>query len=300
MINFPVVLFVYKRPKETETVLKKIIAHNSGFLYIYADGSKNGNDARGVEKTRKIVNKLALNNDKIRIVYRDKNYGLKSNIVNGISEVLLKHKAAIILEDDCVPSLEFFKFCNWALNKYRNDKEIFTVCGTKLPHKKSNGMVLRSKYFLPWGWALWRRTWKKYQNKCNNQQAQNFKLKEIPVTLRWYLEEVEKLVDNNKINTWDYKMIITQIINSKYSIVPNINLVKNIGFGSQSSNTIAGNIVNSLEIGEKDIRIGIDDNIKYSNDYDNLIVRSIFLTPVSVGGLLVRKYMPGLLKIVYK
>ena len=44
-------------------------------------------------------------------------------------------------------------------------------------------------------------------------------------------------VYNNKINTWDYQWAYTCFINNGLCILPNVNLVSNIGFGTDSTHT---------------------------------------------------------------
>jgi hypothetical protein len=42
----------------------------------------------------------------------------------------------------------------------------------------------------------------------------------------------------NKINTWDYQWAITNFLNNGLSIIPNMNLISNIGFGANATHTI--------------------------------------------------------------
>ena len=42
---------------------------------------------------------------------------------------------------------------------------------------------------------------------------------------------------NNEINTWDYQFTIMNLFNHTMSIVPNINLISNIGFNENATHT---------------------------------------------------------------
>lgn len=303
MMNYPIVLFAYKRPKITEIVLKKILKSKPKELYIFADGHKGKQDANDVKKTRTIIKSISMRNTitDIHIILRDRNYGLKRNIVNGIDHVLSKNNGAIILEDDCLPSADFFEYCNWALNEFEHDNDISTICGTRISITGEKSCIIKSKYFLPWGWALWKKTWDMYLKMNFINQSKILKCKDIPFALRLYLHEINKLVNKKQINTWDYKMIIMQLINKKFSIVPKHNLIKNIGYGKKSTNTIAGSVANKLQIYDsKSILAHNNDKIYYHKKYDDNVVRSVFLTPISIGGLFIRKYVPKLLKIAYR
>ena len=109
--DYPVVLIIYNRHE----ILKKILAVLDKVkikkLYIIADGPKNNkNDIEKVNQTRKLIEQN-YKNLKIKI-YSKKNLGLKKRIITGLDLVFAKEKAAIILEDDCLPSKDFFMFIN--------------------------------------------------------------------------------------------------------------------------------------------------------------------------------------------
>ena len=68
------------------------------------------------------------------------------------------------MEDDCVPSKDFFKFCNLLLEKYKNDNRISQISGNNfLNFKKYKRRNLDSYFFSKltssWGWATWKNRW---------------------------------------------------------------------------------------------------------------------------------------------
>ena len=68
------------------------------------------------------------------------------------------------MEDDCIPHLDFFRFCQEMLEKYREDKRIWSITGHNQQNniKSGNGTYYFSKYPRSWGWATWKRSWVKY------------------------------------------------------------------------------------------------------------------------------------------
>ena len=52
-----------------------------------------------------------------------------------------------------------------------------------------------------------------------------------------YWQKIFQDVSNGKIETWDYQWIYTVWINKGLSIMPNKNLVSNIGFGHEATHT---------------------------------------------------------------
>ena len=105
-----------------------------------------------------------------------------------------------------------------------------------------------------WGWASWKRVWNDYDVELN--QFKSIDVKPIFESLfgneivadRWnsiYNDLLEK-----KIDTWDYQLAISNMVNDGLTIIPNVNLIKNIGFGSDATHTFDKNDpVTSLEFG---------------------------------------------------
>jgi len=305
MKKFPIVFFAFKRPDKTKKVLEEILKSKPYKVYIFADGPRNSEDLARVLDTRRVIDELTGNIKDIYVskVYRKANFGLKKNIVNGLDSVFKNEDAVIVLEDDCLPSLGFFDFCNRALELYSCNYSISTICGTRVTEMYGiENKCLRSRFFVPWGWATWKRTWDKY-SKFDDRVLLNSLLnsKKIGFLQRWYFSEVYKLTIKGSINTWDYKMIVLQLVEGKFSILPPFNLIKNIGFGEQSSNTKFKTGVSELPISQDSrCEIGFSDNISLDEDYDNYLFKKMFFNPVSISGVFVRKYFPFILKYIYR
>lgn len=301
--KYPVVFFAFRRPDTTEKVLKEIIKSNPPRLYIFADGLRNTNDTLNVKKTRAAITGL-LRKERIEVIrrFRKTNFGLKRNIIEGLDEVFLHEDAAVVLEDDCLPSGQFFDFCNIALDCYSDDYKINTICGTNISSRnmETNGYLV-SKYFLPWGWALWKRSWRDYKGISEEELASISQKKGFNKILAWYLSEAYKLSKKGMIGAWSYKMIILQIVKEKFSLFPQYNTVSNIGFGGSSSNTLFKTAGANLKINRESNKL-TDNTLSYWNDrdYDRQIAYKLYLTPVSICGLILRKYFPALIKYLYR
>merc|ERR1711991_64283 len=95
----PIALFVYNRPLHVKSVikaLKKNYLASLSELIIFSDGPKNVNDHYKVHKVRSYLKKIK-GFKKIKIIEREKNFGLSKNIINGVTAVLGKHKKIIVL-----------------------------------------------------------------------------------------------------------------------------------------------------------------------------------------------------------
>ncbi len=69
---------------------------------------------------------------------------------------------------------------------------------------------------------------------------------------------------NNSIDTWDYQWTFSQWKNNGFNIIPNVNLVQNIGFGENATHTTSESS-KSLSIETKTISSLIHPNRKKIN-----------------------------------
>jgi hypothetical protein len=106
-----------------------------------------------------------------------------------------------------------------------------------------------------WGWATWKDSWKKYDKNMKKWDYEISKqaIKNVLCNRRQY-EYVKKVYEktfNKEIDTWDYQWGFTRQVNNGLSVVPSVNLVKNVGVGSRATNTYTSNTLmpkNSFEI----------------------------------------------------
>ena len=96
----------------------------------------------------------------MRILFVHNYYGLAAP--SGENKVF-EAERAIILEDDCIPEAEFFPWVEKMLDRYKDEDRVLSVGGTNLRPKlcNQNEDAVFSKYAMIWGWATWRREWKK-------------------------------------------------------------------------------------------------------------------------------------------
>ena len=106
---------------------------------------------------------------------------------------------------------------------------------------RGDGSYYFSRYNHIWGWATWRRAWKTYDVNMkqlkhalsiqvfNNTLSKN----ELKFWLNWFKE-----IQEGKKNTWDYQTMLNQWLQNGLTIIPNQNLVTNIGFGGGTNTSI--------------------------------------------------------------
>ncbi len=243
-INTPVIFIIFKRTDTTQKVFEAIREAKPKQLLIIADGPREQKigEAEKCAATRKVVE--AVDWDcQIFQNYSDVNLGCKQRVATGLNWAFSIVEEAIILEDDCLPHPTFFRYCEELLRKYRDDERVVTITGTNLLNewKYQHQSYHFSYYFNCWGWATWKRVWQNYDVEMKLWAHPEIKarVKDVIADSKQYLNRKKFLDDayNGKIDTWDYQFFFTCLINSGLSITPAINLVSNIGFSEEGSNT---------------------------------------------------------------
>jgi hypothetical protein len=232
----PILFLTFNRPEKTLRVLIEILKCNPERLYLSSDGGRNLEENKVVVQLRKKIENLIPKNCKLTTYYSINNQGCKNAVANAITRFFEQEEAGIILEDDCLPSPQFFKFCEHNLNLFKNNPEIFQISGTNLLGETRETFI--SKYPTIWGWATWRDRWKLYDRDLKNVNS----FLEISQQLKnifeyQYWKNLFLDTKKNKINTWDYQWVFTTWKHNGKAIIPSTNTVLNIGFGTDATHT---------------------------------------------------------------
>jgi len=256
------VLFVlFNRPDTTQQVFDKIRAAKPKRLYLTADGPRPGfpDDELLCKQTREIVGEIDWNCE-VKTLFRDENAGCKNGVSAAITWFFSQEEEGIILEDDCLPASSFFKFCDTLLEKYRHDTRIrhVTGCNLQFGKKWGNGSYYFSNRTHVWGWASWRRAWDdydinldKYHGNDIQQQMKNIYDDDL-IAESW--ANIFKELKAGKINSWAYPLDFANFFNNGLVIIPNENLISNIGYNANATHTLQENDAYAniplVEIGE--------------------------------------------------
>ena len=226
----------------TRRVFEQIKNIQPEYLYIAADGPRTGNhqDELLCQETRSIVESVDWDCS-VKLLFRDENVGCGAGPAGAITWFFEHVDMGIILEDDCVPSLPFFSYCESMLENYRYDEQVWIVsgrvhCPNSSEFKKYD--YIFSNHAYTWGWATWKRCWQKF---------------EIDIEQKWhefyseggftniYFSKVAGLFSNYyysrlfrnghlKNHAWDYQFMFCMSVNRGLGILPAKNLVENIGY----------------------------------------------------------------------
>jgi len=241
-LTTPVAFFIFNRPHLTQKVFEAIRDAKPAMLLVVADGSRSdrAGEAELCAQTRAIIKQVDWHCE-VLTNFSEVNLGCKRRVSSGLDWVFDTVEEAIILEDDCLPHATFFPFCEELLEHYRYDSRIMAISGDNFQfgRRRTADSYYFSRYNHCWGWASWRRAWRYYDVEMSlwSTVKQGNWLQDMLQDDRaiQYWTELFEAVSSDRLDTWDYQWTFACWIQSGLTVLPNVNLVSNIGFHLEST-----------------------------------------------------------------
>lgn len=237
----PVLLIAHARPRLTERVLAEIRSFSAGPLFVSVDGPRldvPGERSR-VEEVRQLASLQSPETTCLK--FHERNLGSREGPLAAIDWFFSKVDEGIILEDDCLPSQDFFTFTNFCLEAYRSDPRVWGVGGfNPVPgvyRSASSHHFITSP--VTWGWATWQDRWAHYDRDLSTFNAGRLQRDVWPSSL--HFAGIERHLWSIKTygqpQAWDYQLAWTMFVHDALWALPASNLIRNIGFGPDATHT---------------------------------------------------------------
>jgi len=243
-VQTPVAILAFNRPETTERVFTEIAKVKPKKLLIVADGprpNRHGESQR-CAAVRSIIEQVDWDCEVLKN-YSDVNLGCKRRVSSGLDWVFGAVDRAIVLEDDVLPHPTFFRFCDELLDRYADDERVGAICGCNFQNglARSRHSYYFSRYAHVWGWASWSRVWRHYDVGLKlwpliREEGYLKSLLPDAEMLKYYTDILQDVYED-RIDTWDYQFAFACWINSALAILPQVNLVSNLGFGRGATHT---------------------------------------------------------------
>lgn len=243
-VRAPVVLCTFNRPELTKQVLERVLSVNPGLILVIADAARNDRPGEQAlcDQTRRVIEQSGATCE-IRWNISNTNLGCKQRIATGLDWAFSQVSRAIILEDDCLPDVSFFEFCDELLERYQDCSDVHMISGSNYLQGRrfTEASYYFSRFYHVWGWATWGRAWqhfdvqmKKWEELRGTDWLESFlPTKSMARAARFFFDETY----TGHIDTWDYQWVLSGWLNNANAIVPAMNMVSNLGFGSQATAT---------------------------------------------------------------
>lgn len=246
MYQTPILFIIFNRPDTTQQVFNAIKNIQPKYLYVAADGARKNkpDDIEKCKQAREIIQQVDWDCE-VKTLFRNENRGCGRGPAEAITWFFENVEEGIILEDDCLPGNDFFRFSETMLNKYRDNEKVMLIGGTNFLNtwKSEKQSYHFSSFIHTWGWATWRQAWNKYNFELKGWGTKEsvYLLKHNVKTTRMF-KRFKYIFDYTKKNIasvtwWDFQWCYCVLINGGLCVVPSVNLITNLGVGTDSTHT---------------------------------------------------------------
>ena len=245
MLNTPVLFLIFNRPEITARVFQEIRRAKPARLYIAADGPRlnHPDDQELCNRTRQVCDSIDWGCE-VKTLFQDENLGCRNAVSTAINWFFEDVEEGIILEDDCLPEPSFFQYCEELLDHFRNDSRIMAISGDNFQDgiSRTEYSYYFSRYPHCWGWATWKAAWEKWDGDLTDWEElrDSFffnSVEKINTPFYSYWTKIFDDVKKGKIDSWNYPWIYSCWVQNGLTVLPDNNLVRNIGFGEHATHT---------------------------------------------------------------
>jgi hypothetical protein len=241
-LQTPVAMIVFNRPETTEKVFAEVRKARPPKLLLVADGARANRpeEAERCDAARRVVLDNVDWECEVLTNIAPQNLGCRGRVSSGLDWVFSTVEEAIILEDDCLPHPTFFRYCQELLERYRNDERIGIISAANFRIKRETRYSYYFSRIHPiTGWASWRRVWQHYDLEMKRfpEVRDNGLLAEMlgdDFSVRYWTKIFQSAFEG-KESTWDYQFTFAVWLQNMLGVIPNANLITNIGFGEEAT-----------------------------------------------------------------
>jgi len=240
--DIAILIMGYNRPNDMRKLIDALRPIKPTRIYFSVDGArilKKGDEEKVLE-TQGLLNEINWDCS-IKTRFLTANTGCKIAISSAIDWLFENEDCGIILEDDCIPTNEFISFATRMLTKYENDERIMHISANsffpEIPHYEFNHYF--SKLPGVWGWATWKRAWNKleFNSEIDSELDAQGLITDFygnRAISNWFFRYYRESL-SPKASAWSPHWIFAIIQNNGLAVTPMANLVRNIGFTSDST-----------------------------------------------------------------
>lgn len=240
-----VLVIGFNRPDLLAELLP-LIPKDGRKVFIAIDGARNTKEEVQVEQCISVVQEFIRISKDVSIATRfaEHNQGCKYGVSNAIEWAFSTEESLIILEDDIRPTPLFFKFCDFGLEHFQKDLDIWQLNGwTPLDEKERDVNFYQTIHAHIWGWATWKDRWNKFDlelesYKGKNLSSMNFlSTKKLHKNFDIFWERNLYGCASGKVDTWDTQWLFSMWHNSGAAVSPTKRLCGNVGFDERATHT---------------------------------------------------------------
>jgi hypothetical protein len=274
----PVLIIGFVRKEGLERTLLSLVQAGSTDIYLAIDGPKDDDQALVQIEMVSNIQKIAFDSGvELRVWRRKQNLGLAVSVITAIDWFFSEVEEGIILEDDLKFGETFIDFAEAGLERFRSDLDVWMISGNRFDSIEiTSDTNAWSTYPLIWGWATWKDRWTtirellisdgKFVNSIADSKVRN------------YWKTGFERASSGKLDSWAAPLAAIQHSFKKYSVLPPLNLVSNVGWDSHATHTLANASHMNLDFNSEvnNFHFSTVDRSSISRKIDGAIERNVY------------------------
>ncbi len=271
----PVLFIVFNRLDTTKQVFEEIRKAKPKQLFIAADGPRNKEEKKKTDAVRKYISDNIDWKCKVEKIFREKNVGCDKNSLDALDYFFKNVEYGIFLEDDVLPSQDFFRFHSELLEKYKNNDRIKAILGVNFlgEYNTKYNYIFSRISFSSWGFSTWGKKWRIERKRIKNAIDKGKRVSPYFIHNIILKKKVKDVLEKG-FEGYDYLFAANNYLDNSLTVVPKKNLAKSIGFTEDSSHKISKTDRKFLEVErmKMDFPLKHSTNIKPNKKFDRRIV----------------------------
>lgn len=236
----PILIIAYKRYLNVINILNSINPEDVSIIYLALDGLMEQDSGERQAFLDEIDSISIKANLKLDIWKRETNLGPAVSVITAIDWFFSFEDSGIILEDDLVIEAKTIHYFDKSLSFYEHERSVYLVSGSQ--YWDLSGLHISnpwSTYPITWGWATWGIRWRQMRSVYFQDSIASQKGARLPERFFWKVGFYRCTFGIQ--DAWDIP--IANFIHSVKGIciLPNENLVTNIGADEFAGNTHTAN-----------------------------------------------------------
>lgn len=268
----PALIITYARPKNCMKLIDSLLAQGCKRLYIAIDFGKDNIVASSQIEYDSLKIRYENKFERFKIWRRTENLGVAVSVITALDWFFKNEDSGAILEDDLEISSDFLRFMSNGLEELRSHENIFSISGSNFFPNETQKNFLTS-YFIGWGWGTWKDRWEKAKPVFLSEvNCPSFSLD--GVSNFWNIGAYRCKI--GAVDTWDLELTKHIRDNRFLNVIAASNLVSNVGFDSNSTNTREEKFPLRLPLQELSVKHKFFENLAVNSSFDTELEDKVF------------------------
>lgn len=236
--NPPILIIGYQRVNSLELILNICLKETTSKIFISMDGPPHSNSGL-IDQARMLVADFkSAYPDRISLKLSSENVGVGVHVISALDWFFSINSFGVVLEDDCVPHKDFFKYSISAIEFIKTQDSVWLFSGYR-PQIKEIEEIQYGLCSVPlnWGWGTTNKKWTEIRRLITEHKFENLFLSFFLGSSRVYWNIGYRRIQKGWVDSWDTALAFLMARKNKLALIPNCNLISNIGNDEFALNT---------------------------------------------------------------